>query len=147
MRSIFALLFFLGLGAAACAADQYQLIAMENWVSGSREYRTALVVDGKAGALHTCLALVDRTRPPMKLSAVFCEKGNFKSGNIPPGDGTAAVADLDPNKGGGVGQGQSGYVGVWRIEQSSGRVTFCGAQEAKPTNAKRDWVCQSANLP
>jgi hypothetical protein len=117
---------------AAFAADHFQIIPLGSSGIMTSQKHAALVIDTESGDAFQCQGDWTGPTPP----SVTCRKIKIDSGS--PGKGPA---ELYAN----INLKQGGYTAIWKVNQTTGDVTFCNASTSDfpPTH----WSCGTGRLP
>jgi hypothetical protein len=101
-------------------ADRYQILPISQIGSPKAgvEYNAALVIDMEGSAVFACLSDL-RSRSNVVTVGVSCLKENIEKGNVPPGPAAVPPATVNWND----------QVSFWKIDATSGDVTYCGTFE------------------
>ena len=120
----------------AFAADKYQLVPIYSGGAGFQDTYAALVVSLDTGEISSCSVSYNWSLRPSPGPELFpahqCNKVTVAVGTMPPGP--VFLPPLGPS--GDVARFAQ-HPGLWKIDQSTGKVTFC----ASPGFGVADWAC------
>jgi hypothetical protein len=120
--------------AKAIAADTYQIIPLDTQQAGSLvNVYEAFVLNTATGDIRYCYVDVDPKPTPNTIDPAACLKDQVVTGTMPPGPADLANYNM---------QRKVAYAGLWKVDQSTGSVTFCARQDQGLTSASK-WVCRN----
>jgi hypothetical protein len=134
MRYIIAILLVFSSATGVLAADKYQLIHLLSTVNSQKEVHVSLVTNLSTGDFYSCAASVNTGT---EVKYVQCTKSKINSGTMPGGPAFVSYPSSSNST-------SPIYAGLWKIDQSSGDVTFCEAAAAIPPTT---WSCGVGKLP
>ena len=124
------------LSTQSFAADKYQLMPIYSGSAGFQDTYSALVVTLDTGEISSCSVTYNWSLSPGPGQELFsahqCNKVTVAVGTMPPGP--VFLPPLGPS---GTPEHFSQHPGLWKIDQSTGKVTFC----ASPGFGVTDWAC------
>jgi hypothetical protein len=120
----------------AMGADRYQIlpIAQTGSPKAGVEYNAALVIDTEGSAVFACVSDL-RNRLSGVTVGVSCTQEKIDKGNVPPGPAAVPPAIVNWND----------QVSFWKIDATSGDVTYCGTFEQ--AKLPQHMACATASLP
>jgi hypothetical protein len=118
----------------AFAADKYQVIPFYSLYLSPNSRYVAMILDTTNGESFSCSADVRQGNAPR--TQVYCKKANVAKGSMPSGP-----AEPSPNR-----PNNSDFLGIWKIDQTSGNVTFCGVVNSGPPGPY-SWYCATQPPP
>lgn len=120
----------------AMGADRYQIIPIAQTGSpkAAVEYNSALVIDTQGDAVFACVSNL-RSKSGDVSVGVSCLKEKIDKGKVPPGPAVVPPVTLSWND----------QASFWKIDPTSGDVTYCGTFEQAPV--AQHLACATAPLP
>jgi hypothetical protein len=128
----------LSLVAKAAAADTYQIIPTETATSADLHTHgyQAIVLNITTGDIRYCNAVYDSSTNPGTIISHNCVKDQVVTGPIPPGPAELATYNM---------QHKAVAPAFWKVDQSTGNVTFCARFFGNPIYLPSKWVCGRCN--
>ena len=133
---------FFALVADAIAADKYQIIPLDALERASppiiTQFHSALVFNLQTGEVVYCYAsYLAGPVPGGSVNPGSCQKDKVPVGTMPPGPAT--LSDYRHPK-------TARYPAIWKVDQSTGVMTFCGRGAEQPLLSS-DWYCETIAMP
>jgi hypothetical protein len=117
MKPFLVAIFLSGLSTGASAANRYEAVPMRTTATGGNQYQyDALVTDEVATGGRYCRALENSN---FTVQTVSCWKATVSGGAMPAGHAVLSTAPLI--------SGTIDKLGLWKVDQTDGAVTFCAA--------------------
>jgi hypothetical protein len=142
MKGVVVFLVSLVFACEAMADDTFQIIPYGSGRMGGAPVPTflywALVINEATGQMYNCQVPM-RTGQLAPAPNLVCAKA---TGTRPP-PGPALLSDSEVNNANVIGT----FMAIWKIDQRTGDVTFCGSGGTRTHGNAVDWSCVTVPLP
>jgi hypothetical protein len=119
-------------------AAQYEIVPWGSQHANDQDWHGALIVNTTTGSMLSCLSSAN-WNPPNALAG-YCRRVTVTSGTMPVGPIAKSGFNAPQT---------AGWLGIWRVDQTNGAVTFCvSAHTALTTGAGPiSWACVAIQGP